>query len=102
MPSIPTSTEIAWRTCHECGRVATQTVHHPGTRREIRVCRVCLGVLYPTPYNRHAALGHQMTRYSPNGVEIIEECVDCPSRWLHNPSIGYPVTMRPNIPARKE
>lgn len=47
-----------------------------------------------TPYNRHAALGHKMGRYSPNGVDIIEECDECKARFLHNPAIGYPVTIR--------
>lgn len=46
-----------------------------------------------TPYERHAELDHHMTRHSPNGVDIIEECSDCGMRWLHNPAIGYPVTM---------
>lgn len=46
-----------------------------------------------TPYQIHATLNHQpMSRYSPNAVDIIEEC-DCGQRFLHNPSIGYPVTL---------
>jgi hypothetical protein len=48
-----------------------------------------------TPYDQHAALGHDVSRYSPNGVDIIEECSTCGARFLHNPCIGYPVTMRP-------
>lgn len=48
-----------------------------------------------TPYQRHEQLGHEMTRYSPNGVDIIEECTECGARWLHNPCIGYPVTLYP-------
>lgn len=49
----------------------------------------------PTPYKNHATLNHHLSRYSPNGVDIIEECDDCGQRWLHNPSIGYPVTLYP-------
>ena len=48
-----------------------------------------------TPYELHESMGHRMTRYSPNGVDIIEECQDCGLRFLHNPSIGYPVTLDP-------
>lgn len=51
-----------------------------------------------TPYERHQQRNHQMTRYSPNGVDIIEECTNCGARWLHNPAIGYPVTLRPKDP----
>ncbi len=50
-----------------------------------------------TPYKLHAELGHTMTRFSPNGIETIEECEDCGARWLHNPAIGYPVRMDPMI-----
>ena len=47
----------------------------------------------PTPYEQHAQAGHApMARHSPNGVDIVEEC-DCGMRWLHNPAIGYPVTL---------
>ncbi len=49
-----------------------------------------------TPNEKHETLGHPpMTRYSPNGVDIIEECETCGARFLHNPAIGYPVSMRP-------
>lgn len=48
-----------------------------------------------TPYQRHATFGHTMTRYSPDGYQIIEECADCMARFLHDPVIGYPVTMYP-------
>jgi hypothetical protein len=48
-----------------------------------------------TPYQRHAALGHHMSRYSPNGIDIIEECDDCPLRFIHSPCVGYPITMHP-------
>lgn len=53
-----------------------------------------------TPYQRHAQEGHIMTRYSPNGVQIIEECPNCGQRFLHDPCIGYPVTMRTYPPLR--
>jgi len=46
-----------------------------------------------TPYQQHEVLNHKMTRYSPNSVDIIEECSDCGMRFLHNPCIGYPVTL---------
>ena len=48
-----------------------------------------------TPYHLHARMRHRMTRYSPNGVDIIEECADCGARFLHNPCIDYPVTLDP-------
>ena len=47
-----------------------------------------------TPYGIHDTLGHHMTTWSPNGIDIIEECTDCGARWLHSPAIGYPVTLR--------
>ena len=50
-----------------------------------------------TPYDQHEQQGHRTTRYSPNGVDIIEECDDCGARWLHNPCIGYPVSLRPFV-----
>lgn len=46
-----------------------------------------------TPYEIHKTLNHRMSRLSPNSIDIIEECQECGQRWLHNPSIGYPVTM---------
>lgn len=46
-----------------------------------------------TPYQIHQTLNHHVSRHSPNAVDIIEECQECGQRWLHNPSIGYPVTM---------
>lgn len=46
-----------------------------------------------TPYQVHQTLDHHMSRHSPDGYEIIEECDDCGQRWQHNPSIGYPVTL---------
>lgn len=46
-----------------------------------------------TPYQVHQTLNHHMSRHSPNGYDIIEECDDCGQRWQHNPSIGYPVTL---------
>jgi hypothetical protein len=46
-----------------------------------------------TPYENHKTLAHKMTRYSPNGIDIVEECEECEARFIHNPSIGYPVTL---------
>ncbi len=34
-----------------------------------------------------------MSRHSPDGYMLIEECNICSQRWEHNPSIGYPVTL---------
>ena len=48
---------------------------------------------YRTPYEIHATLNHETSRYSPDGLETIEECDDCGQRWQHNPVIGYPVTL---------
>lgn len=47
-----------------------------------------------TPYEKHARLSHApMSRHSPDSFVIVEEC-DCGMRFLHNPNIGYPVTLR--------
>lgn len=46
-----------------------------------------------TPYQIHQTLNHHMSRHSPDGYTVIEECDDCGQRWEHNPSIGYPVTL---------
>ncbi len=55
-----------------------------------------------TPYRNHERLGHNMTRYSPNGVDIIEECSEpgCGARFLHNPAIDHPITLSPNLAGR--
>ena len=62
-----------------------------------------------TPYKKHSESGHRMVSHSPNGIDLIEECCDCFSRFIHNPSIGYPVSMGASmeyivrrIKARKE
>ena len=47
-----------------------------------------------TPYQIHETLNHHTTRHSPDGVQIIEECSECGQRWLHDPVLGYPVTLR--------
>ena len=44
-------------------------------------------------YEKHAELGHEITRYSPDGIDIIEECLTCGARWLHNPCFGYPIKL---------
>ncbi len=44
-----------------------------------------------TPYQKHKNLNHKTTYFSPNGVDQIEECLDCGMRFLHNPCIGYPL-----------
>ena len=50
-----------------------------------------------TPYERHAAQGHgPMGRYSPNGLDIIEECDHCGARFMHRGIIGDTVTLRPD------
>lgn len=47
-----------------------------------------------TPYQLHETLDHgPMGRHSPNGIDVIEECDKCGARFLHNPCIGYPVSM---------
>ena len=48
-----------------------------------------------TPYQRHKTLSHVTTWYSPDGYQKIEECTQCLGRWLHDPSIGYPITLYP-------
>jgi hypothetical protein len=48
-----------------------------------------------TPYENHAALDHSFSRYSPNGFDLIEECDDCPMRFLRSPTCIYPITLRP-------
>lgn len=48
-----------------------------------------------TPYEKHKETGHHTTRYSPNGIDIIEECEECGMRWLHHPGDKWPVTMAP-------
>ena len=52
-----------------------------------------------TPYQQHSERGHRMTAYSPNGVDIVEEC-ECGVRFLHNPAIGHPVTLANHNPLR--
>lgn len=48
-----------------------------------------------SPYQLHEQQQHPpMTRHSPNGVDIVEEC-QCGARFIHNPAIGYPVTLPP-------
>lgn len=49
-----------------------------------------------TPYEKHAALNHKISRNSPNGVDIIETCLTCGAKWLHNPCYGYPISMIPD------
>ena len=56
-----------------------------------------------TPYQNHDRLGHhRMTWYSPNGVDIIEECSEpgCGARFLHTPAIGHPITLAPALARR--
>lgn len=46
-----------------------------------------------TPYEKHKQAGHRpMWRHSPDAFVIIEEC-ECGARFLHNPAIGYPVSL---------
>lgn len=51
-----------------------------------------------TPYEIHKTLDHQMQPYSPDGYQLIEECLTCGQRWLHDPIVSYPITMQA-IPA---
>jgi len=48
-----------------------------------------------TPYEKHQELKHKMTRYSPDGFVIIEECATCGMRFLHHPFIEFPITLQP-------
>ena len=47
-----------------------------------------------TPYEKHLRLGHKVVRYSPNGIDLIEECKECVYRFLHTPGRDYPVKLR--------
>ena len=47
-----------------------------------------------TPYQQHEKLHHKMSRSSPNGLDIIEECEECPARFLHTRTVDYPITLR--------
>ena len=46
-----------------------------------------------TPYQEHKLLNHKTTFYSPDGFVQIEECTICDMRFLHHPSISYPISM---------
>jgi len=46
-----------------------------------------------TPYKKHSELKHKTTWYSPDSFQQIEECTICGMRFLHDPIIGYPITM---------
>ena len=50
-----------------------------------------------TPYELHEELKHEMTIYSPDGMNKIEECLTCGKRWLwHHASYKpYPITLDP-------
>lgn len=50
-----------------------------------------------TPYEAHQKTGHHMTRHSPNGLDIIEECSVCGMRWLHHPGNDWPITLWPPL-----
>jgi len=49
-----------------------------------------------TPYQKHNLLNHQTSRYSPNGIDTLEECEDCGMRFLHSVAFGYPITLDRN------
>jgi len=55
-----------------------------------------------TPWEIHSELGHHMTWYSPDGYVKIEECATCGMRFLHNPSIEYPITLQASKLAGEE
>lgn len=47
-----------------------------------------------TPYQRHVGLEHRnVSRYSPNGFDVIDECADCQLCFLHSPFQEYPHTI---------
>ena len=47
-----------------------------------------------TPYKKHHKLEHSISRHSPNGVDIIEECKECSYKALLQPN-HMPITMHP-------
>lgn len=51
-----------------------------------------------TPYEAHKALSHATSRYSPNGIDTIEECIECGRRWLFHPTDEYSIELPPHHP----
>ena len=47
-----------------------------------------------TPYQDHQEMRHKMSRYSPNGVDSIEECTTCLRAWIRKPDSEYPIELR--------
>jgi len=51
-----------------------------------------------TPFEKCKELKHKRTRFSPNGIEIIEECETCDRKWImptvFNPN-EKPITIYP-------
>ena len=47
-----------------------------------------------TPYTTHAQLAHDVTRYSPDGIDHVEECTTCGARFLLQGNLP-PVSLRP-------
>jgi len=45
-----------------------------------------------TPYQAHEKLGHKPTRYSPDGMDIIEEC-ECGARFLFPALSDRPISL---------
>ena len=52
-----------------------------------------------TPYQQHHTVNHHSTFYSPNGIDVIEECADCGARWLHHFAYSFPLTLEPAVTA---
>ena len=48
-----------------------------------------------TPYEQHALLEHALTKYSPNGVDLIEQCTVCAAQWLWLSTLDYPLPLSP-------
>mgnify|MGYP001598135500 CR=1 FL=1 len=55
---------------------------------------------FQTPYENHKKSGHPTTEYSPNGIDIIEECTipECGARFLWQSGRDYPLTLLPHYP----
>jgi hypothetical protein len=53
-----------------------------------------------TPYETHASHKHHVTTHSPNGIDLIEECTECPARFLvHHTEPEFPRQLDPLPPA---
>ena len=50
-----------------------------------------------TPYERHREMGHKVTHYSPNGIDVVEECCECNYRALLKFGDKFPKTLFKNL-----